>query len=142
MADISIDVGYELPNVLVKAHGYYLLVEDAVKLFPKIDASEIIGFIAATTITNIYYIIRKAAGVKVAQDAISQILIDLHICTVDKNILETAVALNFQDFEDAVQYACAMKSMVDVIVTRDVSGFLGSEILVILPGELNHISRE
>lgn len=78
-------------------------VEDAVKLFAKIDASEIIGFIAATTITNIYYIIRKAVGVKVAQDAISQILTDLHICTVDKNILETAVALNFQDFEDAVQ---------------------------------------
>ncbi|MFN7659792.1 MAG: type II toxin-antitoxin system VapC family toxin [Dolichospermum sp.] len=115
-------------------------VEDAVKLFAKIDAGEIIGFIAATTITNIYYIIRKAAGVKVAQDAISQILTDLHICTVDKNILETAVALNFQDFEDAVQYSCAMKSMVDVIVTRDVSGFLGSEIPVILPGELNHIS--
>ncbi len=39
-----------------------------------------------------------------------------------------------------MQYACAMKSMVDVIVTRDVSGFLGSEIPVILPGELNHIS--
>ena len=30
-------------------------VEDAVKLFAKIDAGEIIGFIAATTITNIYY---------------------------------------------------------------------------------------
>ena len=41
-----------------------------------------------------------------------------------------------------MQYACAMKSMVDVIVTRDVSGFLDSEILVILPGELNNISRE
>ncbi|GCL42611.1 type II toxin-antitoxin system VapC family toxin [Dolichospermum planctonicum] len=65
-----------------------LFVEDAVKLFAKIDASEIIGFIAATTITNIYYIIRKAAGVKVAQDAIYQILTDLHICTVDKNILD------------------------------------------------------
>ncbi|NES99358.1 MAG: PIN domain-containing protein [Sphaerospermopsis sp. SIO1G1] len=76
------------------------------------------------------------------EDAISQILTDLHICTVDKNILETAVALNFRDFEDAVQYACAMKSMVDVIVTRDVCGFLGSEIPVILPGELNHISQE
>ena len=33
-------------------------VENAVKLFAKIDAGEIIGFIAATTITNIYYIIR------------------------------------------------------------------------------------
>jgi predicted nucleic acid-binding protein len=117
-------------------------VEDAASLFAKIDTGEIAGFIAATTITNIYYIIRKAAGVTVAQDAISQILTDLHICAVDKNILETAVALNFRDFEDGVQYACAMKSMVDVIVTRDVSGFLGSEIPVILPGELNHISQE
>lgn len=31
-----------------------------------------------------------------------------------------------------MQYACAMKSMVDVIVTRDVSGFLGSEIPLLL----------
>ncbi|MHC5735535.1 type II toxin-antitoxin system VapC family toxin [Nostoc sp.] len=37
-------------------------VEDAAKLFAKIDAGEIEGFIAATTITNIYYIVRKAAG--------------------------------------------------------------------------------
>jgi len=50
-------------------------VEDAVKLFAKIDAGEIIGCITATTITTIYYIIRKPAAVKVAQDAISQILI-------------------------------------------------------------------
>ncbi|WP_414526369.1 type II toxin-antitoxin system VapC family toxin [Nodularia chucula] len=117
-------------------------VEDAVKLFAKIDAGEITGFIAATTITNIYYIIRKAAGVKVAEDAISQILSDLHICAVDKNVLEQAISLNFKDFEDAVQYACAMISTVDVIVTRDVSGFVGSEIPVMLAGDLCNISSE
>lgn len=83
-------------------------VEDAGKLFKKIDADEIEGFIAATTITNIYYIVRKAAGVIAAQDAITQILIDLHICAVDREILEQAIALNFQDFEDAVQCACAI----------------------------------
>ncbi|MTJ09158.1 PIN domain-containing protein [Anabaena sp. UHCC 0204] len=117
-------------------------VDDAVRLFAKIDAGEIVGFIAATTITNIYYIIRKAAGITVAQDAISQILTDLHICTVDRNILEQAISLNFQDFEDAVQYACAITSMVDIIVTRDVSGFVGSEISVMLPAEFSNISSE
>ncbi|MEA5581606.1 PIN domain-containing protein [Nodularia harveyana UHCC-0300] len=117
-------------------------VEDAVKLFAKIDAGEIAGFIAATTITNIYYIIRKAAGVKVAEDAISQILSDLHICAVDKNVLEQAISLNFKDFEDSVQYACAMISTVDVIVTRDVCGFVGSEIPVMLAGDLCNISTE
>ncbi|MGI2903660.1 PIN domain-containing protein [Tolypothrix sp. VBCCA 56010] len=33
-----------------------------------------------------------------------------------------AIAFNFRDFEDAVQYACAIAHGLDVIVTRDVSG--------------------
>jgi predicted nucleic acid-binding protein len=44
--------------------------ENAVRLFERIDSGEIEGFIAATTITNIYYIIRRVAGAVVAQDAI------------------------------------------------------------------------
>lgn len=31
--------------------------EDAAKVFEKIDAGEVEGFIAATTVTNIYYIV-------------------------------------------------------------------------------------
>jgi predicted nucleic acid-binding protein len=116
-------------------------VEDAVKLFERIDAGEIEGFITATTITNIYYIIRKAAGATVAIDAITQILTDLHICAVDRPVLEQAIALNFRDFEDAVQYACAMVYAVDAIVTRDASGFADSAIRVILPGELSNLNR-
>jgi predicted nucleic acid-binding protein len=42
--------------------------EDAAKLFEKIDAGEVEGFIAAITVTNIYYIVRKAAGLVAAQD--------------------------------------------------------------------------
>jgi predicted nucleic acid-binding protein len=117
-------------------------VEDAAKLFEKIDAGEVEGFIAATTVTNIYYIVRKAAGVVAAQDAIAQILMDLHICAVDRGILEQAIALNFQDFEDAVQCACAMAHGVDTIVTRDASGFVSAGISVVSPGELENFSRE
>jgi len=111
-------------------------VEDAARLFEKIDAGEVEGFIAATTVTNIYYIIRKAAGAIAANDAIAQILMDLHICAVNREILQQAIALNFQDFEDAVQYACGIAYGVDAIVTRDVSGFVNAEISVMSPGEL------
>ena len=111
-------------------------VEDAAKLFEQIDAGEIEGFIAATTITNIYYIVRKAVGIEAAEDAINQVLSDLQICTVDRAILEQAVALSFRDFEDAVQYACAIAHSVDAIVTRDISGFVDAEIPVKLPREL------
>ncbi len=113
--------------------------ENAVRLFERIDSGEIEGFIAATTITNIYYIVRKTAGALVAQDAITQILTDLYICTVDRDVLEQAIALNFHDFEDAVQYVCGVVHNVDAIVTRDKSGFISAEIPVILPEELDTI---
>ena len=115
-------------------------VENAVRLFERIDAGEIEGFITATTITNIYYIVRKVAGKVVAKDAIAQILSDLNICAVDLNVLEQALALNFEDFEDAVQYACAVVHNLDAIVTRDLSGFVNAEIPVVLPENLDTIS--
>ena len=115
-------------------------VENAARLFERIDAGEIEGFIAATTITNIYYIVRRAAGRVAAQDAITQVLSDLNICAVNLEILEQSLALNFEDFEDAVQYACAVVHGVDAIVTRDASGFVNAEIPVVLPGEIDTIN--
>ena len=114
-------------------------VENAAILFERVDAGEIEGFIAATAITNIYYILRKASGKVVAQDAIAQILSDLNICAVDLEVLEQAYSLNFEDFEDAVQYACATVNNLDAIVTRDASGFVNAEIPVVLPDELDSI---
>jgi predicted nucleic acid-binding protein len=115
-------------------------VKNAARLFERIDAGEIEGFVAATTITNIYYIVRRAAGRVVAQDAIDQILSDLNICAVDLEVLEQALALNFEDFEDAVQYACAVVHRVDAIVTRDRSGFVNAEIPIVLPEDLDTIN--
>jgi predicted nucleic acid-binding protein len=72
----------------------------------------------------------------VAQDAITQILTDLHICAVDRGILEQAIVLNFRDFEDAVQYSCAVAYGLNAIVTRDKRGFINSQIPVMLSREL------
>ncbi|MBW4583007.1 MAG: PIN domain-containing protein [Tildeniella nuda ZEHNDER 1965/U140] len=115
-------------------------VGNAARLFERIDAGEVEGFIAATTITNIYYIVRRVAGRAVAQDAITQVLSDLTICTVDLAVLEQALELNFEDFEDAVQYACAVVYGVDAIVTRDASGFINAEIPVVLPEAIEPIN--
>ncbi|MEM1279339.1 MAG: PIN domain-containing protein [Cyanobacteria bacterium P01_H01_bin.152] len=117
-------------------------VEDAARLFERIDASEIEGFIAATTITNIYYIVRRATGKEIAQDAVAQVLSDLKICAVDLGVLEQSLALNFEDFEDAVQYSCAVACGLDAIVTRDTSGFVNAEIPVVLPNEFNSVGRD
>lgn len=116
-------------------------VEDAARLFEHVDAGEIEGCIAATTITNIYYILRKVAGDAVALDAIEQILVDLTLCAVDRAVIEQSVTLGFKDFEDAVQYACGLQNGVDAIITRDKRGFAQSTIPVLTPAELPQILR-
>lgn len=119
--------------VLGFLQGREPFLEHAARLFERIDSGEIEGLIAATTITNIYYIVRRASGKEVAQDAIAQVLTDLTICAVDLEVVQQAVALNFNDFEDAVQYVCAIVCQADAIVTRDVRGFIDARIPVILP---------
>lgn len=119
--------------VLDFLQGREPFLEHAARLFERIDSGEIEGLIAATTITNIYYIVRRASGKEVAQDAIAQVLTDLTICAVDLEVVQQALALNFNDFEDAVQYVCAMVYQADAIVTRDVRGFINAELPVVLP---------
>ncbi len=49
-------------------------VESAIALFEQIERGNLIGYIAATTITNIFYIIRKTEGREVALAAINRLL--------------------------------------------------------------------
>ena len=112
-------------------------VNDADSLFTAINWQQFEGFVAATTITNIFYIVRKGIqSIEKAREAVSRILTVMEICPVDSNILEMALASNLKDFEDAVQLACATSMNLEVIVTRDPQGFTGATIPILSVREL------
>lgn len=111
-------------------------VETAIALFEQIERGKLAGYIAATTITNIFYIIRKTEGREVALAAIKQLLIGLQFCAVDRQTVETALSLGLKDFEDSIQLACATLNQLDAIVTRDPKDFSGSNLPIYSPTEL------
>ena len=88
-----------------------------IALFEQIERGHLAGYIAATTITNIFYIIRKTKGREVALNAVNQLLIGLRFCAVDRQTIETALSLGLKDFEDSTQLACAVLNQLDGIVT-------------------------
>jgi predicted nucleic acid-binding protein len=100
-------------------------VEDAIALFDQVEAGQVRGYIAATTITNIFYIVRKAQGREAALQAVSRIAAGLEICAVDRPTIAQALASNLKDFEDGIQFACAVLNQLDAIATRDTSDFTG-----------------
>jgi len=111
-------------------------VEDAAAIWQAVEDQTIQGYVAATTLTNIYYIAHKLKGAAIARLAVSEILTVMRVCAVDDATLRAALALPLTDYEDAVQVACALAADVDAIVTRDADGFIPSPVQVIAPADL------
>jgi predicted nucleic acid-binding protein len=111
-------------------------VEKAILIFEQIEQGKLKGYIAATTITNIFYIIRKTESREVAIAAINRLLTGIQFCAVDRQTVETALSLGLKDFEDSIQLACATLSKLDGIVTRDRKDFVGSNLPIYSPTEL------
>lgn len=111
-------------------------VDLAIALFEQVERGNIEGYIAATTVTNIFYIIRKLRGYTAAISAVHQLLTGLYFCAVDRQTVEMALNIGLTDFEDSIQLACASLAQLDAIVTRDRQDFSASKLPVFSPREL------
>lgn len=89
--------------------------------------------IAATTLTDVFYVSRRQIGLELAWRSIHACLDAIPVIPIDHALLRNASAMPGRDFEDNVQIACAMAFDVDFIVSRDVSGFGDSPVPVVTP---------
>jgi len=96
-------------------------------LFLKVASRQMISlFITATTVTDLYYIIRKEKGKAVALSFIEDLLRFVDVASVDKKTVIEALHSGIPDFEDAIQVHAAGQAAIAVIVTRNESDFVGS----------------
>ncbi len=93
MKRVLIDTNIILDFVLERENFF----EDADKILKLAFEKEIIAFITATTVTNIFYIARKEKGKNEALDFIRNILSFIDIANVDKSVILDALELGFRD---------------------------------------------
>jgi predicted nucleic acid-binding protein len=108
----------------------------AAKLFALVDNGRIEGSICTTTATTIYYIAAKSFGAKRARAEIHALLGLFEVASVDRSVLDSALDIDFSDYEDAVVHEAARMSGADAIVTRDRDDFAGAAIPALDPCEL------
>jgi len=109
---------------------------DASFLLSKVENSEIIGYICATTITTLHYLAAKTLGAQAASNHIRALLSLFVIAPVNRVVLEGAMASTFKDFEDAVLHEAGCHAGAQYIVTRNLSDFnKKSKLPVFEPGE-------
>ncbi len=109
--------------------------EHALFLMSKVERSEINGFLCATTVTTIHYLLSKHLDKEKAIMSINSIMALFEIASVNRLVIENALQSKFTDFEDSVLHESARHAGADYIITRNIKDFKRSKIPVFTPTE-------
>lgn len=109
----------------------------AVNLFDKAKSENWQFYTSAICISTTYYIASRTEGVRNSKNIINGLLMFLQIISIDKFMLKTALSSRIDDYEDAIQFQCALKvNGIDGIITRNKKDFKHSTIPVFSPEEV------
>jgi predicted nucleic acid-binding protein len=92
-------------------------------IFQYMESEKIRGHISASTVTDLFYLLRKQIGWQNATQYILDLIEIVDILCVDKQTIIDALLSGRTDFEDAVQMQVAIENNMEVIVTRNVKDF-------------------
>ena len=91
------------------------------------------GFTSTTSVSNLYFILKKELAGKRTKEILSQLMTIVDVSLIDSSIIKEALQSDFSDFEDAIQYYCALQFGMDYIITRNEKDFRRSKIPVLSP---------
>lgn len=110
--------------------------EVSMKLFRKMKESGVNALITASTVTDLFYIIRKEThDTNKTYQIMGNILKLVDILSVTGADIQEAFVQRWKDFEDCVQYTTAKNNRIDYFVTANLKDFEDDSIAVILPDE-------
>lgn len=120
-------------DLLLKREPYNIAAQT---IITKCAEREVIGYLAAHSIPNLFYILRKNYTQKERRKFIKNLCDIFRISDLNEEKIISAIDNeDFTDFEDCLQEECAVEAMADYIVTRNPEDYKGSRVKVILPDE-------
>ena len=121
---VDTDIIYDL---LAKRDPHY---QAAAKLFTLSDEEKIQISISTLSIANIHYLISKQLSGEQAKQILRKFRLLVHIVPLNEKIIDLALNSKFNDFEDAIQYYCAIENECDIFLTRNLKDYKKAQITV------------
>ena len=121
-----------LLDVLQKREPFY---EISAALLATVETGRVKGFVAAHSITTLFYLIRKDRSAAEARATITNLMQFIKIAPVDQSTIEQALNLDYGDYEDAVQMISAVQCKADYLITRNVKDYQPALLTVLKPVE-------
>jgi predicted nucleic acid-binding protein len=125
-------------DLLAKREPFY---QYAAELFLLVEKKKIKAYVSPIIITNLHYVLSKLKNKKQAIKSLQKLKLLVKILPVDEKIVELALASDFNDFEDAIQYYTAKESRIDYLITRNKKDYKRADITVMTAEEYLEILR-
>ena len=109
--------------------------DSAAKITTLADRGEIELIVSALTYSTVYYLLSRFEDKEPVKEKIRKFKVIAETSDLTDKIVEKGLSSKFSDFEDALQYYCAIKMDCKILITRNVKDFKESEIPVLTPDE-------
>lgn len=119
-----------LLDVLLEREGFYY---DALKIWANAELGKVEAYIAAISLNNIHYVMRRLKSETTAMVALKILMRIFKVVSVDADVLRLAVDFHDKDFEDDIQLQCALKAKCVQLFTRNPNHYDNSLIAVVPP---------
>jgi predicted nucleic acid-binding protein len=110
--------------------------EDSASVVDAVARGKVVGWLAAHSITTLFYVISRTRNREAAVQAVIGLLESFAAARVDDAVIREALSLGWKDFEDAVQIASAGAEDIDYLITRNIKDFQSGPVPVIQPAAL------
>jgi hypothetical protein len=100
------------------------------------ESEEIQGFLAAHSVSTLFYLSARHLGNRRATSVLVELLRVLTVAPLDHDTILRGLALGWSDFEDALQMLSGINVDADYLVTRNPGDFTAASLSVVTPTEL------
>ena len=109
--------------------------ENAAKIVSLADKNKIKLFVSAVSFSTSSYVLSKHYAAENVKDKLRKFKIISKICDLTESTIEKGLNSKFNDFEDSLQYFCALENDCNVLITRNIKDFKESLIPILTPDD-------
>lgn len=131
MRKIFLDTNVIL-DLLAERHPFY---DSIAKIVTLADRKELVLLTSPISFTTAEYVLSKFESKTSALLKLQKFSILCQVADVNQETIDKSLFSGFRDFEDAVQYFCALQSNCDLILTRDPKDYKNSSLPVFTTSE-------
>jgi len=117
-------------DVLAQRQPFYFASAQIMSLC---ENKQLEGFTTPLVFANVYYLLNKLRSREIAETSLRKLRLILDVLTLNGDHVDRALNSTFSDFEDALQNYSAEACGIEIIITRNVSDYKHSKLMVHTP---------